>query len=389
MADRAWETGACEARSYTPLHHLRQQATSYDILHVHECKGLGFFPIRARQQALALANTTIIVQCHGPTGWALEVNGHRFSHEDQLQDRCGGAGLRRRRGHRREPEPIPARLGLSPRAGARRRRACTSSSTSARGCCRPIRPMPTPAPVRSRSCSLAGTSSARASRRSAMRWTAWRTGCAWAMSASASWPFRRHQRPAIRALSCGPRETAGLPDRGHAGYGPGRLDQPPGSQSALADGDPVAGRLARRCRTRSNTARGSATCRLAARSRWRRCKTCSTPQHRSYVAAPSSRSRLHRAVRRRTRGLRALRPDAAGWLPHGCLPAAALPARDGPTEHDHAQVASTKFRPGRKRGGNGTLAKRKGGLDFALRGPARSGARGQLQGVRAATPTRW
>ncbi len=85
VADHAWETGACEARSYALLHHLRGLPTSYDILHIHEYKGLGFFPIRARQQALALADTTIIVQCHGPTRWALEANGHPFSHEDQLK----------------------------------------------------------------------------------------------------------------------------------------------------------------------------------------------------------------------------------------------------------------------------------------------------------------
>ncbi len=85
VGDYAWETGACEARSYALLHHLREQPACYDILHFHEYKGLGFFPIRARRQALALPDTTIVVQCHGPTRWALEANSHPFSHEDQLK----------------------------------------------------------------------------------------------------------------------------------------------------------------------------------------------------------------------------------------------------------------------------------------------------------------
>jgi glycosyltransferase involved in cell wall biosynthesis len=85
VADYVWETGACEARSYALLHYLRELDTAYDILHFHEYKGLGCFPIRAKRQALALPTTTIVMQCHGPTRWTLEANGHPFSHEDQLK----------------------------------------------------------------------------------------------------------------------------------------------------------------------------------------------------------------------------------------------------------------------------------------------------------------
>lgn len=81
----AWAPLSYEKRSYALFQHLRKQETPYDVVHFHDYKGLGYFCLAAKQQRLAFGETRLVVQVHGPTRWALQANGHPFTHEDQLK----------------------------------------------------------------------------------------------------------------------------------------------------------------------------------------------------------------------------------------------------------------------------------------------------------------
>lgn len=85
VGDWVWNTGSPEARSYAVFCHLRSLAEGYDAVHFHDYKGLAHFCLAAKRQGVAFPSTTFIVGVHGPTRWALEANGHLFSHEDQLK----------------------------------------------------------------------------------------------------------------------------------------------------------------------------------------------------------------------------------------------------------------------------------------------------------------
>ena len=85
VGDWVWNTGSPEARSYAVFCHLRGLAEGYDAIHFHDYKGLAHFCLAAKRQGIAFPSTTFIVGVHGPTRWALEANGHLFSHEDQLK----------------------------------------------------------------------------------------------------------------------------------------------------------------------------------------------------------------------------------------------------------------------------------------------------------------
>jgi len=80
-----WTPLSYEKRAYALFQHLREQTTPYDVIHFHDYKGLGYFCLAAKQQRLAFGETTLVVQVHGPTRWALQANGHPFTHEDQLK----------------------------------------------------------------------------------------------------------------------------------------------------------------------------------------------------------------------------------------------------------------------------------------------------------------
>ena len=85
VAEHVWDIHNYEGKSYALFRTLRALPEPYDIIHFHDYKGLGYFPTAAKQQGMAFADTALVVQLHGPTRWALEANGHCFSHEDQLK----------------------------------------------------------------------------------------------------------------------------------------------------------------------------------------------------------------------------------------------------------------------------------------------------------------
>ncbi|WP_172437160.1 glycosyltransferase [Lysobacter enzymogenes] len=73
-----------ECRAYAVFRQL-EAARAYDFVHFHDYKGLGFFCVNAKRQALAFADTVLVVQLHGPTRWTIEANQAFFVHEDQLK----------------------------------------------------------------------------------------------------------------------------------------------------------------------------------------------------------------------------------------------------------------------------------------------------------------
>jgi glycosyltransferase involved in cell wall biosynthesis len=80
-----WAPYSHEKRSYAVFRYLISLEESYDFVHFHDYKGLGFFTIAAKSQRLGFAGTTLIVQVHGPTRWTLQANDHPFVDESQLQ----------------------------------------------------------------------------------------------------------------------------------------------------------------------------------------------------------------------------------------------------------------------------------------------------------------
>lgn len=86
LAERTWVEGAAsyEKRSYAVFRHL-EAARRYDCIHFHDYKGLGYFSINAKRQGLALRDSSLVVQLHGPTRWTIEANRAFFTHEDQLK----------------------------------------------------------------------------------------------------------------------------------------------------------------------------------------------------------------------------------------------------------------------------------------------------------------
>jgi glycosyltransferase involved in cell wall biosynthesis len=73
-----------EKRAFAVARTLEAVA-SYDVVHFHDYKGLGFFAVAAKRQGLAFHSTRLVVQLHGPTRWALAANSEFFGHEDQLR----------------------------------------------------------------------------------------------------------------------------------------------------------------------------------------------------------------------------------------------------------------------------------------------------------------
>jgi len=80
-----WNPSCYVHRSYAIFRYLASLETAYTVIHFHDYKGLGFFSLAAKQQCLAFADTSLVVQAHGPTRWTLRANGHPFTHPDQLK----------------------------------------------------------------------------------------------------------------------------------------------------------------------------------------------------------------------------------------------------------------------------------------------------------------
>lgn len=84
-AKYAWDGSSVEARSYGVYQDLNNCDITYDVIHFHDYKGLGFYPMAARSQGLDFAETVMIVQLHGPTRWTLEANDSLFTYPEQLK----------------------------------------------------------------------------------------------------------------------------------------------------------------------------------------------------------------------------------------------------------------------------------------------------------------
>ncbi|WP_447938795.1 glycosyltransferase [Pseudoxanthomonas mexicana] len=86
LQESAYVEGASsyEKRSYAVYRHL-QNSRTYDYIHFHDYKGLGFFSVKAKKQGQAFLKTALVVQLHGPTRWTMEANGAFFVHEDQIK----------------------------------------------------------------------------------------------------------------------------------------------------------------------------------------------------------------------------------------------------------------------------------------------------------------
>jgi glycosyltransferase involved in cell wall biosynthesis len=80
-----WGGSAHEKRAYSVYETLRRMTPHYDAIHFHDYKGLAFFCLSAKRQGLDFQNTTIVIQAHGPTRWALEANNALFTHQDQIK----------------------------------------------------------------------------------------------------------------------------------------------------------------------------------------------------------------------------------------------------------------------------------------------------------------
>lgn len=80
-----WNPSCYVHRSYAMFRYLASLETAYNVIHFHDYKGIGFFSLAAKQQCLAFADTSLVVQAHGPTRWTLRANGHPFTHPDQLK----------------------------------------------------------------------------------------------------------------------------------------------------------------------------------------------------------------------------------------------------------------------------------------------------------------
>lgn len=74
-----------EKKSYSVAQWLAERNVSYDYIHFHDYKGLGFFPTNLKKQGLGLMNSTLVTQLHGPTRWTIETNNSFFFHEDQIK----------------------------------------------------------------------------------------------------------------------------------------------------------------------------------------------------------------------------------------------------------------------------------------------------------------
>jgi len=46
------------------------KAEHFDVVHIHDYQGAGYYPLLAKQQGLGLQGTAFVLGCHGPTMWA-------------------------------------------------------------------------------------------------------------------------------------------------------------------------------------------------------------------------------------------------------------------------------------------------------------------------------
>jgi glycosyltransferase involved in cell wall biosynthesis/GT2 family glycosyltransferase len=80
----SWKDDA-PGRSWAFLQALRASEVDYDVIHFHEYFGSAFYALKAKRQGIALQDSRIVVQMHGPSEWALSMNGALPRNDEDLK----------------------------------------------------------------------------------------------------------------------------------------------------------------------------------------------------------------------------------------------------------------------------------------------------------------
>ena len=83
-SEHAHNHESAEGRSYAAYRFLRDCGITFDVVHFHDYRGLGYFPLMAREQGAALQGASVVMQCHGPSFWTAYANKTMFSDTDDL-----------------------------------------------------------------------------------------------------------------------------------------------------------------------------------------------------------------------------------------------------------------------------------------------------------------
>jgi glycosyltransferase involved in cell wall biosynthesis len=82
--DYGYNHETAEARSYAVYRFLRDCDLKFDIVHFHDYKGLGYYPLMARSLGIMLKSASVVMQCHGPSAWTIAANKKMFSDPAEL-----------------------------------------------------------------------------------------------------------------------------------------------------------------------------------------------------------------------------------------------------------------------------------------------------------------
>lgn len=77
-----------QARAYELYHWLaeRDRERAWDVIHVPDCQGHGYYALLARRLGLAFDACTFVVGAHSPTRWVYEANGWTIDNAHRLAD---------------------------------------------------------------------------------------------------------------------------------------------------------------------------------------------------------------------------------------------------------------------------------------------------------------
>ncbi|WP_257281356.1 glycosyltransferase [Endozoicomonas sp. ISHI1] len=72
-----------EGRAYAVYQTLKGE--SYDTIHFHDYKALGFYCFSSKKQGLAFGSSNLVLQMHGPTVWTTAINQSMYHEEGHLK----------------------------------------------------------------------------------------------------------------------------------------------------------------------------------------------------------------------------------------------------------------------------------------------------------------
>eukprot|EP01113_Clastostelium_recurvatum_P031274 TRINITY_DN3888_c2_g2_i1.p1 TRINITY_DN3888_c2_g2~~TRINITY_DN3888_c2_g2_i1.p1 ORF type:complete len:253 (+),score=39.79 TRINITY_DN3888_c2_g2_i1:467-1225(+) len=70
---------------YSIMRWLLEQAQPFDVVHMHDYLGYGYFPMLAKRQGLGMQGTQFVVTAHGTMAWALYANGKWMHKPDDIE----------------------------------------------------------------------------------------------------------------------------------------------------------------------------------------------------------------------------------------------------------------------------------------------------------------